>query len=104
MKKSTMTSMQRVLASLSHKEPDRVPFFFLLTMHGARELELSIHDYFAKAEHVAEGQLRLRAKFGHDCLYSFFTLPWKSRPGAARLSMPRMARPIRVNHFSKIRS
>ena len=72
MKEESMTSMQRVLTTLSHREADRVPYFLLLTMHGAKELELSIRDYFSKAEHVAEGQLRLRAKYGHDCLYGFF--------------------------------
>ncbi|WP_417908952.1 uroporphyrinogen decarboxylase family protein [Candidatus Electronema sp. PJ] len=64
-----MTSMERVLTTLRHCEPDRVPFFLLLTMHGAKELGLSIRDYFAKAEQVIEGQLRLRAKYQHDCLY-----------------------------------
>lgn len=75
MKKEKMTSMQRVLTTLGHQEPDRVPFFLLLTMHGAKELGLSIQDYFSKAEHVAEGQMRLRAKYGHDCLYGFFYAP-----------------------------
>lgn len=72
---TAMTSLERVLTTLGHREPDRVPLFLLLTMHGARELGLSIEDYFSRAEHVAEGQLRLRAKFGHDCLYSFFYAP-----------------------------
>jgi uroporphyrinogen decarboxylase len=75
MKKETMTSMQRVLTTLGHQEPDRVPLFLLVTMHGAKELGLSIKDYFAKAEHVAEGQIRMRAKYGHDCLYGFFYAP-----------------------------
>jgi len=75
MKKETMTSMQRVLTTLGHHEPDRVPLFLLVTMHGAKELGLSIHDYFSKAENVAEGQIRLRAKYGHDCLYGFFYAP-----------------------------
>jgi len=70
-----MTSMQRVLTTLGHREPDRVPLFLLVTMHGAKELGLSIQDYFARAEHVAEGQIRLRAKYGHDCLYAFFYAP-----------------------------
>lgn len=69
---ATMTSLQRVLTTLGHREPDRVPFFLLLTMHGAKELGLSIRDYFARAEHVVEGQLRLQARYGHDCLYPFF--------------------------------
>ncbi|HLZ20127.1 MAG TPA: uroporphyrinogen decarboxylase family protein [Smithellaceae bacterium] len=75
MKKESMTSMQRVLTTLGHREPDRVPLFLLVTMHGAKELGLSIQDYFAKSEHVVEGQIRLRAKYGHDCLYAFFYAP-----------------------------
>ena len=75
MKKEEMTSMQRVLTALGHREPDRVPLFLLLTMHGAKEAGLSIQDYFARAENVAEGQLRLREKYGHDCLYGFFYAP-----------------------------
>lgn len=66
-----MTSMERVLTALGHREPDRVPFFLLLTLHGAKELGLGIKDYFAKPEQVVEGQLRLRKKYRHDCLYAF---------------------------------
>ena len=53
------TSLQRVLTALGHQEADRVPFFLLLTVHGARELNLSIRNYFSKAENVVEGQLRM---------------------------------------------
>ncbi len=70
-----MTSLQRVLTTLGHQEPDRVPFFLLVTMHGAKELGLSIPEYFSKAENVVEGQLRLRAKYRHDCLYAIFYAP-----------------------------
>jgi len=74
-KKTNMTSLQRVLTALGHEEPDRVPLFLLLTMHGAKELGQGIKEYFSKAEHVAEGQLRLREKYKNDCLYSFFYAP-----------------------------
>lgn len=67
-----MNSLQRVLTTLAHKEPDRVPFFLLLSLHGAKELGLSIEEYFSKAEYVVEGQIRLRQKYKHDCLFSFF--------------------------------
>lgn len=70
-----MTSLERVLTTLSHQEPDRVPMFLLLTMHGAKELGLSIKDYFSKAEYVVEGQLRLRKKYRNDCIYAFFYAP-----------------------------
>ena len=66
------TPMERVLTTLSYREPDRVPLFLLLSLHGAKELGLSIKDYFSKPEHVVEGQLRLREKYGHDCLYGFY--------------------------------
>jgi uroporphyrinogen decarboxylase len=75
MSSNTMTSMQRVLTTLNHREPDRVPLFLLLTMHGAKELGLTIREYFDRAEHVAQGQLCLRSKYRHDCLYTFFYAP-----------------------------
>ena len=65
------TSLQRTLAALSHREPDRVPLFLLTTMHGARELGMSIREYFTRAEHVVEGQLRMRRRYDSDCLYTF---------------------------------
>ena len=75
MSQTKMTSLQRVLTTLGHKEPDRVPLFLLVTMHGAKELGLSIKEYFSKAENVFKGQLRLRAKYRHDCIYNFFYAP-----------------------------
>lgn len=70
-----MTSLQRVLTTLGHKEPDRVPLFLLVTMHGAKELGLSIREYFSRPETVVEGQLRMRKKYRHDCIYNFFYAP-----------------------------
>ncbi|MBI2395910.1 MAG: uroporphyrinogen decarboxylase family protein [Deltaproteobacteria bacterium] len=67
-----LTSAARVRRTLSGEEPDRVPWFLLVTLHGARELGLSIREYFSKPEHVVEGQLRMRARYRHDCLYGFF--------------------------------
>jgi uroporphyrinogen decarboxylase len=66
-----MTPIQRVLTTLGFKEPDRVPFFLLLTTHGARELKLGIRDYFSDPEAMAEGQIRMQKRYGHDCLYTF---------------------------------
>lgn len=75
MSRENMTPMQRVLTTLSHKEPDRVPQFLLLTMHGAKELGISIKEYFSKAEYVVEGQIRLQKKYRNDCFYTFFHAP-----------------------------
>ena len=67
-----MNSMQRVLTALGQKEPDRVPLFLLATLHGAKEVGLSIQEYFSRAENVVEGQMRLLKKYHSDCLYPFF--------------------------------
>jgi len=75
MTNSTMNSMQRTLTALGQQEPDRVPFFLLTTLHGARELDLSIEDYFSSSKNVIEGQMRLLKKYRSDCLYPFFYAP-----------------------------
>jgi uroporphyrinogen decarboxylase len=67
-----MNSMQRVLTTLEQKEPDRVPLFLLPTLHGAKELGLSIEAYFSRAEYVIEGQMRLLEKYHSDCVSAFF--------------------------------
>ena len=67
-----MNSMQRVLTTLGHKEPDRVPLFLLANMHGAKELGLSLRDYYASAKNVIDGEMRLLNKYGSDCAYPFF--------------------------------
>ena len=67
-----MTSQQRISTAMEHKEPDRVPFVLSVTMHGARELGLSIREYFASSETVALGQVTMRAKYGHDGLLACY--------------------------------
>jgi uroporphyrinogen decarboxylase len=62
------TSMQRVQTAMAHEEPDRVPLFLLPTMHGAKELGLTIREYFSRPEHVVEGQIRMLRKYGGDCV------------------------------------
>jgi uroporphyrinogen decarboxylase len=67
-----MTSRERVLTALSHREPDRVPFFLPVTMHGAGEVGVPLSEYFLDPAAVAEGQLRLRATYRDDIVYPFF--------------------------------
>lgn len=67
-----MNSTQRVIQALGHSNPDRHPFFLLLTLHGARLLGMSPEKYFSRADFVADGQTRLNERFGHDCLYAFY--------------------------------
>jgi uroporphyrinogen decarboxylase len=46
-----------------------------LYLQGAKELGLSIQDYFSAPENVVEGQLRLRAKYRNDAVFGFFYGP-----------------------------
>jgi uroporphyrinogen decarboxylase len=63
-----MTSLERVFTAMEGREPDRVPLFLLLTMHGAETVGMRLSEYWGDPAAVAEGQLRLRAEYGHDCL------------------------------------
>jgi uroporphyrinogen decarboxylase len=67
-----MTSTERVLAALSGRQPDRVPLFLPVTMHGALEVGVPLDKYYQSARLLAEGQLRLRAKYRDDIVYPFF--------------------------------
>lgn len=67
-----MTGMERFGALMSGRTPDRAPIICNLLDQGARELGLSIREYYASGEHVAEGQLRMREKYGYDTLTGMF--------------------------------
>lgn len=66
------TGMDRVLAALSGEPCDRVPVFCNLIDQGARELGMGLEQYFADGANVAEAQLRMRAKYGYDNVWSLF--------------------------------
>ena len=68
----SMSSLQRVLTTLEYREPDKVPLFLNLTHHGAKELGMSIKDYYSKAENVVNAQLIMREKYKSDCLNPFY--------------------------------
>lgn len=67
----TLTSTQRLGMALAHQEADRVPFLLPVILQGARELGLSIEEYFSRAENIVDGQLRLQARYRHDALFGF---------------------------------
>lgn len=66
------TSMDRLAAAVNGTIIDHIPVFCNLLDQGARELGLSIEEYFSKGEHVAEAQLKMQKKFGHDNVWSLF--------------------------------
>ncbi len=70
-----MTSFERTMTAITLKEPDRVPLFLLLSLYGAKELEIPIKQYFSKPENIANAQLKMRDKYRNDCIDTFFYAP-----------------------------
>jgi uroporphyrinogen decarboxylase len=68
----TMSSLERVLRTINHKEPDRVPLFLMLTHYGAKELDMTIKKYFSRAENVVKAQINMQDKYRNDCFYTHF--------------------------------
>jgi uroporphyrinogen decarboxylase len=64
--------MQRLAAAAAGEACDRIPVFCNLLDQGAKELGMSLEDYFSNGEYVAEAQLRMREKYGYDNIWSLF--------------------------------
>ncbi|HBX51608.1 MAG: uroporphyrinogen decarboxylase [Bacteroidetes bacterium RIFOXYB2_FULL_35_7] len=67
-----VTGIERLTALVNGTIIDRVPVFCNLIDQGAKQLGLSIQEYFSNGEYVAEAQLKMREKYGYDSLWSLF--------------------------------
>jgi len=67
-----MNAMERLAAAVAGTPADRIPVFCNLLDQGARELGMPLEQYYAKGENVAEGQLRMQQRYGHDNVWSLF--------------------------------
>jgi len=65
------TPLERTLTTLSHQEPDRVPLFLFTGLLGARQLGVSIEQYYASADLVIEANTRMVDTYHSDCLATF---------------------------------
>ncbi len=84
-----MSPMQRVLTTLGHQEPDRVPLFLLFSMTGAKFAGCSIEEYFTDAELVAAKQLEMQRRYGQDCFNGFYYAAAEVEPfGGSTLFFP----------------
>ncbi|CAK0770850.1 Uroporphyrinogen decarboxylase [Gammaproteobacteria bacterium] len=61
-----ITPSERLLATVNGQPTDRIPIFCNLLDQGARELGVALRDYYRDGTLVAEAQLRMREKYGHD--------------------------------------
>jgi uroporphyrinogen decarboxylase len=67
-----ITGMERLVAAIQGETSDRIPVFCNLLDQGAKELGLSLQEYYSDGAHVAEAQLKMREKYGHDNVWSLF--------------------------------
>lgn len=66
------TGMERFGALMTGATPDRVPIVCNLLDQGAGELGVALKHYYSSGDLVAEGQLRIREKYGYDTLLGMF--------------------------------
>lgn len=67
-----INGIDRLISAVNGELTDRIPVFCNLLDQGASELGMSLKDYYSKGEYVAEGQLKMRDKYGYDNLWSLF--------------------------------
>lgn len=68
-----ITGMDRLVAAINGEKSDRIPVFCNLLDQGAKEIGIAtLEEYYSKGEYVAEGQLKMREKYGYDNLWSLF--------------------------------
>jgi len=69
---SNVTGIDRLRAAATGAPCDRIPVFCNLFDQGAREMGIPPRQYFSSGAAVAEAQLRMRAKYGYDNVWSLF--------------------------------
>lgn len=94
-----MNALQRLQAALQGEPADRIPIFCNMLEQGARELGLPLAEYYSKGEYVAEGQLRLREKYGHDNVWSLFYVGKEAELLGCRKILFSNDGPPNVEHF-----
>lgn len=68
-----ITGMDRWVAAINGEKLDRIPVFCNLLDQGAKEIGIAtLQEYYSKGEYVAEGQLKMREKYGYDNIWSLF--------------------------------
>ncbi|ANE56954.1 uroporphyrinogen decarboxylase family protein [Methylomonas sp. DH-1] len=65
-----MTPLQILAAAQNGTPAPRIPVFCNLLDQGAREMGLRPQSYFADGAAVAEAQLRMQLRYGHDNVWS----------------------------------
>jgi len=65
-----MTPIEILSAAITGQPAPRIPIFCNLLDQGARELKMSPEQYFSRGEYVADAQLKMLKRYGHDNVWS----------------------------------
>lgn len=69
-----MNSMERVVTTLQHKEPDRVPVYPIISGASRRLIGANYKDWSTNAELCSKALLKAREEFDLDCIVSLVDL------------------------------
>ena len=94
-----MTGMERLGSAITGAAADAVPVFCNLIDQGASALGVSLESYYADGTLVAEGQLRMRERFGHDNVWSLFYVGKEAELLGCRTIQFAVDGPPNVAHF-----
>jgi len=102
--KSEMTSFERVMTSVAHKEPDRVPFMPFAQTFSAKVAGIPFSQYVSKAEKFVEGQMKAYKMFGWDALCFSSDVGMYAEACGAKIEfpyddVPRIIKPV-LSHAS----
>ncbi len=97
--KSEMSSYERVMTSVAHKEPDRVPFMPFAQTFSAKVAGIPFSQYVSKAEKFVEGQIKAYKMFGWDALCFSSDVGMYAEACGAKIEfpyddVPRIAKPV----------
>lgn len=67
-----ITGTERLVAAINGQSSDRIPVFCNLLDQGAKELGISLKEYYSRGDYVAEAQLKMRERYGYDNVWSLF--------------------------------
>lgn len=74
-----MNNAERIGALISNEKLDRVPVVCILLDQGAKELGMSIQEYYSKGEYIAEGQIKMQERYGYDVVWGFSYMGYLAR-------------------------
>jgi len=97
--KSEMSSYDRVMISVKHKEPDRVPFMPFAQTFTAKIAGIPFSEYVSNAEKFVDGQLKAYNFFGWDALCFSSDVGMYAEALGAKIEfpyddVPRIAKPV----------